>query len=420
MALNAGRKFGTLNGASSWFQVCGEALGPVDIAYVPEYDGSGEAVAEQGWEFLALRHWPGEGSRSMAFLVRRTLMRQVRWRCWRGRCGALFLEGADGASLFVVGFHGAHGDMAAQGLADLREILACRPHGSQFIVIGDFNIDLLPVSAVDAWSDRDGRASKHREERVLLESLREHLHATVSTAEFAMGAPLTIWAQEVLETVATRIGMQPGPFEDIPSILDYTLHSADLMIERLFVSWDLCVADHAAVIVELPMAATQLSEKKKHTWQPDDWLAAECSAAELDVEAWAGADVMESWRQWSFWTAVVQDLHQQQHTVKERKRQRIPFQARELLRQSNRAAELGELRLAKQLKDKAWQLVWQRREEERLRKLRASLKRGGVLHKDCGLKKIEAVTMDNENDKEVEVRRWLPLVRGFFEKQWGE
>ena len=63
-----------------------------DIVMIQEFDGvraASRRVCLPG--FAVWRHWPCPGSRSMAFLIRRLLVKLVRWRSWRGRVGGLLL-----------------------------------------------------------------------------------------------------------------------------------------------------------------------------------------------------------------------------------------------------------------------------------------------------------------------------------------
>ena len=62
----------------------------------------------------------------------------------------MLLEHA-GASLFVVGWHGCHGEFAADGMRDVVELLRMRPRGCEWLLIGDTNVDLKPVDIDDPW-----------------------------------------------------------------------------------------------------------------------------------------------------------------------------------------------------------------------------------------------------------------------------
>ena len=47
-------------------------------------------------------------------------------------------------------------------------LVSGRVRGSQPVVMGDFNVDQLPVSYYDPWSDSPGRILHHRFERAHL------------------------------------------------------------------------------------------------------------------------------------------------------------------------------------------------------------------------------------------------------------
>ena len=65
-------------------------------------------------------------------------------------------------NLNLVFLQGGHGDALAPSLADAAFLNRTKPRGSDPIVMGDFNIDLLPTLAIDPWSAVSGREEKHR------------------------------------------------------------------------------------------------------------------------------------------------------------------------------------------------------------------------------------------------------------------
>ena len=74
------------------------------------------------------------------------------------------------SSLYAIGVHGAHGDALLDTLTDIVTLIRRKPRHSQLIVLGDFNIDLLPTLAQDPWSDLPERIGCHRARRTLLDT----------------------------------------------------------------------------------------------------------------------------------------------------------------------------------------------------------------------------------------------------------
>ena len=71
-------------------------------------------------------------------------------------------------NLFIVGIHGSHGTLLIDSLADLSAILRFRPWSSRLLVVGDWNVDLLPSLVGDHWQSQLGRDLHHADRRAAL------------------------------------------------------------------------------------------------------------------------------------------------------------------------------------------------------------------------------------------------------------
>ena len=109
ISLNAGRKMGSCSAVQSWRMLSAHFGCPWDVAFITEFDGRAATGVAQDPETVVWRHYPGAGSRSMAWILQRPVARMVRWKRWEGQAGALLLEDATKHQLFLVGLHGGHG-----------------------------------------------------------------------------------------------------------------------------------------------------------------------------------------------------------------------------------------------------------------------------------------------------------------------
>ena len=100
-----------------------EVLPRWDALFVTELDSCGHqhSCDVQG-RFQIHRHYPGEGSRSMAWFVKDSLMPRVREVRWQGRAGSLLIKTCVNgvrSEVLVVGWHGAHAEMLGASLSDV-------------------------------------------------------------------------------------------------------------------------------------------------------------------------------------------------------------------------------------------------------------------------------------------------------------
>ena len=197
------------------------------------------------------RHWPGEGSFAMKFIVRQCLRQMVRSITWRGRCGALhiFQRGpvlGNHSNIYIIGIHVAHGDLQIDTLSDIAFLLRHRPWGSRVLVAGDWNIDQLPSLAIDPFSDHPGRDQHHQAERVLVQSLVDRFHLSLFVPEVVCSTPGGPFDDACRASPITRIPVGEAASYCSPSLLDYAAASENLVTES-HIHWHGVPADHALV-----------------------------------------------------------------------------------------------------------------------------------------------------------------------------
>ena len=117
----------------------------------------------------------------MLFVIRKDLQDFMQSCTWRGRCGAIHLPHRGTHNLMrlnlcIVGLHGAHGDRLVDTLADVAYLIRKWPFGSKVVVVGDFNVDMLPALELDPWADRADRGTHHADRRILLEAVADRFN----------------------------------------------------------------------------------------------------------------------------------------------------------------------------------------------------------------------------------------------------
>lgn len=144
------------------------------------------------------RHWPGEGSVAMAWLVRASEKNRVRSMRWKGRAGSLTLRaegGAEGSdtkmsrnSMTWVGVHGAHGDLHAASMSDAATLAMTRLRPSSVAVLGDFNADMREPALAHIGS-RPPADGPRESERESVQALAEALGLRVCIPEHMSRGP---------------------------------------------------------------------------------------------------------------------------------------------------------------------------------------------------------------------------------------
>ena len=119
------------------------------------------------------RHWPGQGSRAMRWVIRSDVKHLFHSVAWMGRSRVLTMASRFGSNkqfLNFVGLHGAHGESISDSLSDLSTLLSSCQSCSKTLVMGDWNIDLLPSRPSDPFSCKPDRIAHHLDRREVFES----------------------------------------------------------------------------------------------------------------------------------------------------------------------------------------------------------------------------------------------------------
>ena len=145
MAFNACKQMGT---EFAWEALIGSIeadIGKWDIIMVSECDG-----VLQDFDLSDLlghtfyRHWPGHGSYAMATVLHRNIRPFLRSITPLGRAVAVQIWDPGIYNITVIGVHGAHGEALNGSLGDLAALYHQSDRHSDRILVGDWNVDLLP------------------------------------------------------------------------------------------------------------------------------------------------------------------------------------------------------------------------------------------------------------------------------------
>ena len=154
IALNAGGALGSADKLKCFETLMGYHCIEADLIFFSELDAHmGHKKPVTMYKYEVFRKWAGRGSRATGWAVDKKLLPLIRYRKWAGRCGALLIDDHKGNRIWIVGMHGAHGEACPDTFADCRRLLSRAPRGCPKIVIGDLNVDMLPVLEVDPWRD---------------------------------------------------------------------------------------------------------------------------------------------------------------------------------------------------------------------------------------------------------------------------
>ena len=278
------------------------------------------------------RNWPGEGSVAMQFIVRRRVRHLARNVSWKGRCGALHLFRRDTNTLtnnhiniYIIGVHCPHGDEQVDTLADLAHLLRRRPGGSKVLVVGDWNIDQLPVLSYDPYRDKDDREQHHHPERMRLQTLIDRFRLLIvlpSAVHSVLGGPFSLACSMA---PISRIPTGETTEYCTPSLLDYGLATPGLVTDS-GLHWQGAPADHAVTVFNLQVACLQ-QRPPKTTWKCVDesackeWIRVSAPNEFTDLDAFHGF-VLET-----------QARYADTRTCKQRRYDRLPLQIRDLYAQ---------------------------------------------------------------------------------------
>ena len=165
-----------------------ERVGQFSVIFLPESDA--HLNAEFSLEFdkhLLLRKWPGEGCFAYSILVHRLWAPHLVNIKHEGRAARLTFRDARRKLFDVIFVHGAHGDDSLYSVFDMAHLHRSRPRKRPCMIMGDFNIDLLPSLAADPFWDSPNRAAKHLEQRQQLEAFLSGCGMEIHLRQPSMG-----------------------------------------------------------------------------------------------------------------------------------------------------------------------------------------------------------------------------------------
>ena len=114
---------------------------------------------------------------------------------------------ADGLDMNIcyIFAHAAHGEELHKSLADAAFLIRTRPRNSNIVLLGDLNIDHLPIFANDPFSDELDRTNKHKDERMAFAQLCAACGVTVHDPTTILGNPGGPFAEHCLSAPITHI-----------------------------------------------------------------------------------------------------------------------------------------------------------------------------------------------------------------------
>ena len=112
--------------------------------------------------------YPGPGCFNMAWCVRESLDSPFLEFRGFGRTAALMFRTADNHRLMCVGTHVAHGFEAQETLMELSAHCQRTSKGDSIAIVGNINIDFLPVSSQDPFAHLPNRQRRHQDRRNML------------------------------------------------------------------------------------------------------------------------------------------------------------------------------------------------------------------------------------------------------------
>ena len=77
--------------------------------------------------------------------------------------------------MWIVGWHGAHGEEFRESLVDVVALWKLKPTDVHGIIVGGASCDLLPTLSAGPWGDTVGRAHKHSLQRCTAEWCDEEM-----------------------------------------------------------------------------------------------------------------------------------------------------------------------------------------------------------------------------------------------------
>jgi len=418
-SVNCGKCCGSTEGQCSIIDAVAEVLPKWGLIFLSEVDGFRQNhIPNFVSPYTSFRHWPGEGSFAMKFVIRHPIRKFVRKVTWRGRCGAVHLWRRDSINnihlnVFVIGVHISHGDAQIDALNDLAHLLKHRPWASKVLIVGDWNIDQLPTTALDPYSHLPWRDLHHAVERLRLDALAERFHLDVNIPSRVCSAPGGPFNTDCWYAPISRIPVGDSCANSYPSLLDYALSSPGL-VQDSTLHWHGMPADHAmnAVVINSKMAF--------HRPGKTNWKCRDEHGCMLWIRNHAPQHFDDLFDFHAFLIRL-QTAWADEQTCRDRRHERIPPKIRDLYDKiSNCTLEADRRRLQKV----AWNLGMQWFSDHRSRILCEKVRKGGVFNKSKKLHKIESIVLSDlhagrSGEHSHDEQEWCAELGNQFRNKWG-
>ena len=322
---------------------------------------------------LTWRHYPGEGSRAMRFVLRRDFTHLFQSIQWQGRCGLLTLSSGlrcDQGFASFLGVHGAHGDLLEDTLAAASCLLGLRRPGTKTLVLGDTNVDFLPMMEWDPWREQFNRRAHHSDRRDLLCAWADASGLAFEFPASSSFAPPGKWQQQCKNLCISRIpsDLQLG----LPALLDYGVSSRNF-VSSCMQSWFPRISDHASTVFVVRFSCHR-PRFSKTTWRCNDvhscesWIRSHFDLVPSDSLPQRMRDVC----------MYISSAFCDSSTCRMRRRTRMPFQLRDVYA---RIKQCTDSNTCATMRKHAFQLRKKWLDNLSFSRIRARVVNGGVLAK---------------------------------------
>ena len=317
MCLNAGAQLGTSALLEDFVAQLGRTIPRWSFCFLSELDN----CSKHDYNFHVAGakvyvHKPCAG-KAIAWLVRDKFVCAVKDLVWLDRVGAIHIKSAHLPSklaAILIGIHGSH-DFIEQTFSDVAQLAAVACNHTPVAVLGDTNVDLLPVSPADPCSHVHGRHKHHMYRRLQLYNLCDSLKLSIVEPLFVESHLCEFVCQIVGDSLATRIPI--GEQDGCVSQLDYAFASENILFDGR-IHWDLAQLDHAAVSYCFKLPLYEFKRHGKRRWHCTDVNGFIDHLATLDWDEYDVSEMLSCLRQ-------IQNSFQDNAPCKRRSYDRMPF-----------------------------------------------------------------------------------------------
>ena len=256
--------------------------------FVSEHDGTRDDIQlEDPYGHSVIRHYPGPVSWPMSFIMHKDFRRYIRKSDSQGRSMSITARDPGKFEFTLIGVHGGHGDTLHASLGDAAALYRRAPSTAYKYLVGDWNVDLLPLRGDDPYRELLGREDHHGEQRRALHSLLDAFDIAIHQPTVSHGSPGGSRASEVINSIVSRVPL--GAQSEKPSLLDFCVTKAETNVQtELF--WLNDKSDHAALRCVLPGQFRKKTKRGRTTWRCSSWNAAISHVNSLRLECFKNAD----------------------------------------------------------------------------------------------------------------------------------